>query len=312
MTSVPIRIVVPNIADVLKYFDSVEVQKSVAGTPFSDAVPLTAISARGASLTGTGTVFTHLAGTALNLDVSGVGVSHAFIGPNPMTMANVLRELRSLELVNTVSSSGRLKLTTEGLGLSTRLSILDGTANTILGFSSGQTTFGLDPDIDLLAEIGRYTFLDRTSPYQNGWYRMRYVNSSTGRTDAWQDWFLGPGTTAVNPESLILGTLKLATLDGKVAEGSEITVVNCFSPLVQDSYFIAGASLTQKTDSAGQTSFTLVRGALVDVIVEGTSIIRRIQVPVTGESFDLLDANLQVDDLFGIQQPDLPAAVRHS
>jgi len=312
MPSVPVQIAVPNVANALLYFDSIEVQKSVAGTPYSDAVSLTATQAKGASLTGSSTVFTHLAGTTLNLDVSSVALSHTFVGPNPMTITAVLRELRTLNLVEATNNGGHLKLTTEALGIDQRLTVLAGTANSVLGFSTNQTAFGLDPNIDLLPGVEKYTFLDRTYPFQNGWYRTRFVHSATGRVDAWQDWFLGPGTVAVDPASLIEGTIKLSTMEGRVLEGAEITVVNCFSPLVKDSYFIAGASVTKKTDSTGTAVFELVRSSLVDVIVEGTSLIRRIQVPTVGGSFDLLDASLQVDDPFGIQEPDLPAAVRHS
>lgn len=311
MPSVPVQISVPNIADALLYFDSMEVQKSVAGTPYSDAVSLTAVHARGASALGTGTVFTHLAGTVLNLDVSGTGLTHTFVGPNPMTISAILRELRNLTLVDATNSSGQLKLTTEALGIDQRLTILAGTANEILGFTEGQSSFGLDVNIDLLPSVEKYTFLDRTYPFQDGWYRVRFVNTTTGRTDSWQSWFLGPGTVAVDPASLVSGYVKLATLDGKVQEGAEVTVINTYSPHIQDAYFIAGASVTKKTDSTGTATFDLVKGSLVDVVIEGTSVIRRIQVPVT-TPFDMLDPDLQLDDPFGIQEPDLPAAVRHS
>lgn len=312
MPSVQIQIAVPNIEDVLRYFDSMEVQKSVAGSPYSDAVSLTTQFAKGAALTGSSSVFTHLGGTTLELDVSGVGVTHTFTSPNPMTMSSILRELQNLVGVEATSSNGRLKLTTEALGTSSRLAILDGTANDILGFSADQTAFGLDQNVDLLAGVTKYVFLDRTYPYQNGWYRVRYVNSTTGKTDAWQSWFLGPGTVAVSPASLITGTIKLASLSGNVQEGASVTIVNCYSPLIKDSYFVAGASQSAKTDSAGIASFKLIRGSFVDVVIEGTSIVRRIQVPTVGDSFDLLNPDLQVDDPFGIQVPDLPAAVRHS
>lgn len=312
MPSVLVQIVVPDIDSVLLYFDSLEVQKSVAGTPYADAVSLTASAARGASLIGTSSAFTHLGGTTLELDVSGVGVSHTFVGPNPMTIASVLRELRTLDGVGATSVSGRLKLVTEELGVPARLTILDGTANDILGFTEDQTAHGLDQNVDLLPGVTKYTFLDRTDPYQLGWYRVRFVNSTTGRTDAWQSWFLGPGAVAVDPASLIEGTIKLATLEGSVQEGASVTVVNCYSPLIKDTYFIAGASQSKRTDAAGTTSFLLVRGSLVDVVLEGTSIVRRVQVPTAGSTFDLLAPALQVDDAFGIQTPDLPAAVRHS
>jgi len=312
MSSVPVQFVVPDVSDVLRFFDTVEIQKSVDGTPFTDAVSLTAPSALGASLVGSSSVFTHLAGTTLNLDVGGTLVSHTFVGPNPMTISSVLREMQSLPLVDVTSVSGKLKIITQELGTIARLVILDGTANTELGFSTDQIAYGIDKNVDLLPGVSRYTYLDRTYPSVNGWYRIRFVNNLTGKYDTWQEWFLGPGAVAIDPASLIQATAKLTDLEGKVLEGHEITIVNCFSPLIQDTYFVAGSSVTVKTDSSGMTSLNLIRGSVVDVIIEGTSIIRRIQVPESGDSFDLLDPGLQVDDTFGIQEPDLPAAVRHS
>jgi hypothetical protein len=303
---------VPDVDSVLRYFDELEVQKSVAGPPYADAASLTGLSAQGATLVGTGTVFTHLAGTALNLDVSGVGIHHVFVGPNPMTIVSILRELREYTSIAVTSVSGRLKISTDKTGMDERLLVQSGTANALLGFTISQAAFGLDHNVYLLPGVESYSFVDHTYPYQNGWYRVRYVNSSTGETDAWQAWFLGSGATAVQQSSLIEGTARLATLDGLALEGAEVTVVNCMSPLITDAYFMAGASITARADSSGVVTVSLVRGSLVDVIIKGTSLIRRIQVPTVGDSFDLLDARLQVDDPFGIQLPDLPAAVRHS
>lgn len=312
MPSIPVSFTVSDIDNVLKYFDTVEVQKSVAGTPYADAEAVSALQAAGATLTGTGSVFTSLAGTTLKLDIAGTAYEHTFVGPNPMTIRSILRELREIPGVEATSSSGRLKLTTEALGAEARLTIMDGTANDILGFEEDQFDYGIDQNVDLLSGVSKYTFLDRIYPYENGWYRIRFVNNSTGAVDAWQEWFLGPGAVAVDPASLITGTIKLSNLVGGTLEDVEVTIVNCFSPLIVDTYFVAGASVTVKTDSSGIASVSLVRGALVDVVIEGTSIIRRVQVPTQGDSFDLLDPQLQVDDTFGIQEPDLPAAVRHS
>ena len=93
---------------------------------------------------------------------------------------------------------------------------------------------------------------------------------------------------------------------------AKVTVVNVYNPIIQDGYFVAGRSKTVATDGVGQAQVTLVRGSTIDVIVEGTTVIRRITVPSVGASFDLLDASLQTDDAFGIQVPDLPAAPRSS
>jgi hypothetical protein len=85
-----------------------------------------------------------------------------------------------------------------------------------------------------------------------------------------------------------------------------------YSPLSVDGYFIAGANRRIETDGTGYAESTFIKGSTVDVILEGTSVIRRILVPDTGTEFDLMDASLVQDDPFNIQVPDLPAAVRRS
>ena len=104
----------------------------------------------------------------------------------------------------------------------------------------------------------------------------------------------------------------MANVDGVAISGAKITLVNVFSPLISDSYFISGRSKQIETDITGLAETTLVKGSILDLILEGTSIVRRIQVPSTGSEFDLLDSSLVLDDMFGIQVPDLPAAVRRS
>jgi hypothetical protein len=311
MSAVPIYIEVPNIDDIIRYYDEIEIQYSAddVGT-----IPKarTGVHALGASQTGTGTSLTNLAGTVLSLDVNGSVVSHTFVGPNPMTIAAVLRELSTELDIEVSSDHGHLKIATEDLGSDSRLTILAGTANAVLGFVEDHTEFGVDMNVDLLPTVTRYTYYDQTSPYEEGYYRYRFVNSATGRQDAWKPWFLGPGLVVVDPASLIQGIIRLADLSGSPIQGAKVTVVNCYSPLVVDTYFVAGASVTIETDAFGVAQTDLFRGALVDVIIEGTSVIRRIQVPVAGTSFDLLEPGLQLDDAFGIQVPDLPAAVRHS
>jgi hypothetical protein len=101
-------------------------------------------------------------------------------------------------------------------------------------------------------------------------------------------------------------------LDGKVLANNKVILVNVFNPLVKDGYGIFGSSLTLVTDGLGMAETPLVKGSVLDVIFSGTSIIRRIQVPSTGTEFDLLDESLVLNDGFGIQEPNIPFAVRNS
>lgn len=307
--------VVINIEDIVnafKYYDVIEVQKSITGPAYADARSVTTVSPAGASITGTHVGPFSLNGKTLALDVDGVRTAKTFTGPDPYVITSVLRDLESLgTVVATSDSTGYLVLTTVSVGGSARLTVLTGSAAAVLGFTSGAVAYGTDQHLDLLTGVSTYNYVDMNGT-GFGYYRYRLVNLSTGAVSAYSAWFPGPGVSVIPAEVLIEGYANLADLSGSGLEGAKVTIVNVHYPLIQSGFFIAGQSVSLTTDTSGHVSTNLVRGAQVDVILEGTSIIRRITVPTSGTSFDLLDPTLQVDDPFGIKQPDLPAAVRHS
>jgi hypothetical protein len=175
----------------------------------------------------------------------------------------------------------------------------------------GQKDNGEDEYIQLMPDVTNYEYQDRSGLISN-YYRTRYLNVVSGEVSSWSDWIMGSTGAAVADNHLIIGKVKVADVDGTALVGMKVTAVNVFQPVMQDGYFMAGRCKTVTTDSAGQAQITLIKGATVDVILEGTSVIRRILVPSTGTEFDLLASSLQLDDPFGIQVPDLPAASRSS
>jgi len=66
------------------------------------------------------------------------------------------------------------------------------------------------------------------------------------------------------------------------------------------------------TDAVGHAETYLVRGSQVSVAIAGTNIVRDVEVPTVGTSFDLGAALATADDVFQIHTPDIPAAVRRS
>jgi len=306
-----------DIADIdttLRFYDAIEVQKSSSGPPsYADARSVTTSRASGAVIIGTATgPYLGVNGAMLSLSVDGTLAVETFTDPDPNTITSVVRQLGDLTLVAASNDgSGHLKLQTISVGSGARLTLLDGSVNLVLGLTSGTTAYGTDKHIDLLSGVSKYVYTDLNgSGY--GYYRYRPVNLSTGEAGDYSSWFPGPGNAVIHDSDLIVGEAYVAGLVGDPMEGMRITVVNVYNPLVKDSFLVAGSSVTASADSTGRVSFNLIRGSQVDVILEGTSIIRRITVPTIGTSFNLLDPSLQVDDAFGIQVPDLPAAVRHS
>jgi hypothetical protein len=193
------------------------------------------------------------------------------------------------------------------VGTPSLVEILGGDALTVLGLSAGKSV-GRDHNIILLPEVDEYAYDDQSGS-TGYFYRSRYVKTGGGWS-AWSDWELAPGATLIPPPLLIIGKVRLANLDGTALEGARITIANAWNPLLVESTVVAGQSLYLTTDGLGQAEITLIRGSTVDVVLDGTSIVRRITVPTVGTEFDLLDPALETGDAFGIQVPDLPAAPR--
>jgi hypothetical protein len=255
-----------------------------------------------------------LYGTQFKLRLNaGTEMTIVFTSPDPVSIQTVADSINMTipGLVASDDGTGRLNLVTVMKGTGASLEVTNGSANTALGFVTGQSDSGEDENLQLMRGVANYSYEDRFGLATN-YYRTRYLNAFSGNFSEWSDWILGISGTGVQPTNLIMGTIKLAGIDGAALVNAKVTVVNVYNPIIQDGYFIAGRSKTVATDGIGQTQVTLVRGSTVDVIVEGTTVIRRILVPSVGTSFDLLDPSLQTDDAFGIQVPDLPAAPRSS
>jgi hypothetical protein len=315
MTTIKIKIYVPELRSTMQLFDRIEVQRSVLGSPYSDAVSITKLAAEAAALLGTVIQpYVGLYDTQFKLRLNqGTEMTIPFTSPDPISIQTVVDLINKSVpgLIASDDGGGHLNLVTAQKGTKASIEVTSGTANTPLGFTAGQNDSGEDEHIQLMRGVSTYSYEDRFGLTTN-YYRTRYINSLSGNFSEWSDWILGISGSGVQPSNLILGTIKLAGVDGAALVNAKITVVNVYNPVTQDGYFIAGRSKTVSTDGVGQAQVTLVRGSTIDVIVEGTTVIRRITVPSVGTSFDLLDPSLQTDDAFGIQVPDLPAAPRSS
>jgi hypothetical protein len=315
MTTIKIKIYVPELKSTMQLFDRIEVQRSVTGSPYSDAVSITKAAPEPATLLGTVVQpYMGLYGTQFKLRLnSGTEMTVPFTSSDPVSIQTVV-DLLNMTVPGLVASddgAGKLNLVTGMKGTRASLEITNGSANAALGFVTGQSDSGEDKNIQLMRGVSSYSYEDRFGAPTN-YYRTRYLNSFSGNFSDWSDWILGVSGSGVQPANLIFGIIKLAGVDGAALVNAKVTVVNVYNPIIQDGYFIAGRSKTVITDGIGQAQVTLVRGSTIDVIVEGTTVVRRILVPSVGTSFDLLDPTIQTDDAFGIQVPDLPAAPRSS
>jgi hypothetical protein len=239
--------------------------------------------------------------------------SVTFTMPNPIPLSNVIGQFNAAITGATMEDDGHgyAKIIGTVVGTGGILEITGGTGLDILGFTVGQKDNGEDSNIDLLPGVSEYAYDDQSGE-ASYWYRTRYYNSTSHTFSSWSDWIQGTTGTAIPSTDLIVGKIKLADIDGSALVGAKVAIVNVFSPYTKDGYFFAGRSKEIETDGTGYAEATFVKGSTVDVILVGTSLIRRILVPSTGTEFDIMDPTLVQDDPFQIQVPDLPAAPRSS
>lgn len=313
MAVIKIKIFVPEIANVLSQFDSIQVQRSEAGSPYSDALAITDDSPVAPVLVGTEEGPFTVQGLDLKLKVNGgAEQSVTFTAADPTSIDNIIAEI-SGAITGLVpdSDGGKLRLTGNTTGTAGTLEITGGTALAALGFTLGDKDNGEDQHITLAAGVDEYEY-DDGSGAASFWYRTRFYNVTAQTYSSWSDWVQGTTGAAISASLLIVGKIKLSDIDGTVLVGKKVTISNVWHPLIADGYFVAGKSKQIETDGTGGAELTLIKGSRVDVIIEGTSFVRRIQVPDTGTEFDLMDASLVLDDPFQIHEPDLPSAVRRS
>ncbi len=315
MAVITVKIFVPEIATVLTLFDKIQVQRSELGSPFTDAKFITANSAAPPILVGiTEGPFASLQGQDLKIKIDGGTIQTVtFTAANPISLANVISEFNT-DIVGAVASddgTGKLKITGGNSGTDGTLELTGGTGLSILGFTSGDKDNGEDTHISLMTGIDSYEYADQSGS-ASFWYRTRFYNQTSGNVSSWSDWTQGSTGSVIDASFLTIGKIRLAGIDGTALVEQEVTLVNVFSPLSADGYFLAGRSKTIKTDGSGYAETTLIKESVIDLVIEGTSVIRRIEVPSSGTEFDLMDPNLVLDDPFQIQIPDLPAAVRRS
>jgi len=313
MAVIKIKLFVPEIANVLTLFNKIQVQRSEAGSPYSDAKFITADVATAPTLLGTTEGPFTIQGQTLKLKVDGgAEQSLTFVSANPAVISRLVDEINTgLTGVTASSDGGKLRLTGNMTGTLGILELTGGTALTTLGFTTGQKDNGEDLHIPLMPSVDSYEY-DDGSGAASYWYRTRFYHQTSGVYSSWSDWMQGSTGGAITSTLLIVGKIRLASIDGTALVNCRVTVVNVFSPLSAGGYFLAGASKSFLTDGMGMGEITLVKGATVDVIIESTSVTRRILVPSSGTEFDLMDPAIAQDDPFAIQVPDLPAAARRS
>jgi hypothetical protein len=312
MAIIKLKVDVTDLTNVLSLFDVIRVYRSEVDEAGPYALT-TADTASAAFLLGTESAPFTLNGLTLKFKIDGGSEQEVtFATANPVYIDSVVDEVNDQTTGVTASASGsQLLLTSDTTGTSSLLEITGGTGLTELGFTVGVVN-GLDQHITLALGQTRYEYDDQSGD-ASYWYKTQYYNTGSGGISTLSTAVQGSVGSVLTASSLITGQIRLANISGQPYADKDVVFHHVMvPPLVVETYGILGGTVEATTNSAGYAEVTLVKGAIVDVVVVDTGIIRRIAVPTTGTEFDVLGAVAAADDLFQLQVPTIPAAVRRS
>jgi hypothetical protein len=299
-------------------FDRLRWYRSTAGRNgfFEPATWLTAMPATLRGLTQTRA----LNGLELKLRLAGgVVLDVPFTQSDPIELADVVSILNAASVLLDASSTpdGQLVISTALTGSFASIEVIDSTAVPFLGLLPGEAAVGLDADGVLDAGQAEYRLNDsQSSPLFL--YRTAMIDSSTGQSLPPSAPFPSRTVEAISLDLLLGCFVRLADLTGRPLGGRRVIVHNVFVPnRVMDLATAKTWGIFRNyeelvTDPNGFASIFLLRGATVDITISGTGFTRRVVVPLTGSTIDLLSPSLSDTDEFGIQKPTIDFAIRTS
>ncbi len=258
-----------------------------------------------------------LSGKEIKFRVNGATVVSVVVAAaDPVSTADLITEITAATALVTPTDpgDGTLRLTTVTTGTGASIEILDGDANPFLGWAEGDGATGIDTDTVLVAGTHEYFYTDDNSD-RDYWYRIEFLHSTSGDTSGLGVPFPANLTDSIPKSQTIVGTIRLADQTGCPVQCRKVTFYNVGIPNSvtvpgqPTLWGVARQFLQKETDRNGYAEFRLLRGVTLDMNIEG-GFTRRITVPTSGDSFDLLDPALVVDDEYGIQEPNIPFAIR--
>lgn len=301
---------IPDIADVLSAFTRLRAWRSRDGE-LGLYEPATAPSAGVASVLGSLLEPHALNGKTLTIKINGTTtVDVAFAGADPYSSTAAATEIDAASaLITATNEGGRVRISTVATGSGASLE-LSGDAAPYLGFESGTAAVGLDADLVLVGGTYQYFYTDQNSSSEF-YYRFQYINHSTLDTSELSVPVQGDPYQVVNYSLTSLGYVSFVDLQGRGIPKRKVTISTVFQPNAIGDNLLARHNSTVETDGRGYAEVRVLRGAVVDVSVDGTGIVRRITVPST-DVFNFFDPALVPHDEFGIAELNIPFAIRTS
>ena len=242
----------------------------------------------------------------LNLLVDGrIQLDVVFTGTDPTTIMSDLNAAMPGFITSSYSTGGPILLIGSTVGLGASLSV-DGDAAALLGLIPQDIHYGQDAWGRLVQEQAVYFFIDPWGR-DTDFYKIRLLNRATPDGGLKYSPIPGVPRGGAGAQHLIEGHIQLFDLTGRPFVNALVTLYasqRAFPP-----NGMAGqmpATVTVRTDRLGRASTLLIRGARLTLSVAGTNLAREILVPQDGQSFDLLDPNVSVDnDAYKVQIPNI-------
>jgi hypothetical protein len=263
-----------------------------------------------------------ISGDTLTLNVGGPNgitpISITFSGANPLTYAQAATQIAAGAngLLTSYVSDATLVIQTVSVGEAVFLQVTGGEAAPLLGLPTQEPnslSFGQDARIVLANTQEQYQFVDGngSSLY---WYKTRFFNSFNQLTSDYSLPFQGPQAPGLPQSSLVLCYASLVDLNGNPYANQEVLIYSRFEGVQVGTQTVSGGSQKLLTDVTGYVQAMLPRGLAVTVSLPGTSLARDFVVPTNPavQSISMFDPTVSHDDLFTVQHPVIPFAVKRT
>lgn len=300
-----VGIVVADIATVILTYDKLRLYKSITGASGTYS-EITALAAVASTLTGARREPFVLSGKEIAIEIDGTEETYTFGAIT--TAAAAAAAITANTSATAVDSGGYVKITSPTTGTSSTLQFASSSEGGVaLGFYLGDNDYGEEAWPTLAGGTKLYTVND----YQGDssyWYKYRFYHTGTSALSDYSAPFQGQEEGAIDPAYIIYGTGSLVDNDGTPLANKKVFIYNRFIPNVVGSKLVAGERAEYLTEEDGSVIIPLVMGSKITMAIEDTSFIREIDVPSSGDTFDLMTTDIQ--DALGIVAYDLTDATR--
>jgi len=238
-------------------------------------------------------------------------VTVTFNGADPFTPTSVAAAINNASsyLSSSVYLDRLITIETSSVGIDKQLEVVGGSAIPLLALSLGETAQG-NVAAFALGSSTSFTLLD---PYGTSTDMYKYRMESDVALSNYSDPVSASPFSISQPETVVLGYLRLMDAQGKPRPNATVVVHNSFTANV-GGLTVMNGSVYLTTDADGYAEVTLVRGVELLVVAAGADKVRRVTVPVdpSVSSFDLFGPEYGQDDDFNVQVPVLNYATRRS